>query len=273
MISSLVSSVRRLYKSDPSAAVRIAWKSRWTSFGSIAQVYSRGPEYCFISPRWRQCHDFVFCKDFLQDAVMAHLHGERASIFGFSYDPRWNAPLCAESTRIAVANASDPKFLASANASLEFVNHYAARLKLKRTVLRTVANVPSRYSRGGVVVFDGSPMWMNAPPMLSMFALLLRVGMTHQSGEDPAATTRKVLEGRQYQTNDMTQLRMAQAGIEKITKLGYRKFFFIDPKKNFPKGTPISTMHGLSGIVAFSNGSSRSVVKYWHRKSLDKQGG
>ena len=43
---------------------------------ALAQIYGSGLEYCFISKDGKQCCPFVYCKDFLQDAILAQQHGK-----------------------------------------------------------------------------------------------------------------------------------------------------------------------------------------------------
>lgn len=243
-----------------------------SSTGHIGQIYSSGIEFCFVSDDNRQCHPFVYCKDFLQDAVHGHLHNKRASIYGFSYDPASKPPISLKRTRIALANKSDKAFASRIPAMLEFLNYFAKQLKLKRTRAYEVTNPPKKYG-SGVFVTIGSPRWMNSPPLLSMYSLLMRVGLAHTVGADPMTTLEGVASGKvkPYQANDRTQLAGALKGIREILKVGYRKFFYIDTEKNYPKGAVIDTMHNSCGIVGFSSGYSRGVVPYWHRKSLKKE--
>lgn len=238
---------------------------------SISQIYTSGLEYCFISDDMRQCHDFVYCKDFLQDAVQAFLHSRVANIYGFSYDPKTSPAICMQRTRIALANSSDRDFANNIANTLDFVNQFAKKLHLKPTQVFEAATPPKKYRCA--VVTDGSPRWMNSPPMLSMYTLLLRCGCVHTIGKDCMETVRSITESKIkcYGRDDVSQLKDAMKGIEKILSLGYRPFFYIDNDKNYPSGVDINTMHNEGGIVGFSSGYSRDICRYWHRKSLAKR--
>lgn len=250
--------------------VEIQWLK--SQGGSIAQIYSSGLEFCFVSDDMRQCHTFVFCKDFLQDAIQGYLHNKKATIYGFSYDPTSSPGLCTKRTRIALANRNDDNFGGKMDGMVDFVNQFAKKLKLKRTHVFEAIDVPSKYSKCGIFLTDGSPRWMNSPPLISMYSLLLRVGCAHTKGHDYMETIKGLLDGKvkQYQTNDVVQLQNAMSGIEKILDVGYRKFFYIDSEKNYPENAATSTMHNSCGIGGFSSGYSRGVCKYWHRKSLQE---
>jgi adenosine/AMP kinase len=102
---------------------------------------------------------------------------------------------------------------------------------------------------------------------------MLRVGFVHKPGTDFMVTLRGVGSGKipAYQTNDQHQVSQALKGIEKILKMGYRKFFFIDTQKNYPAKVPISTMHNSAGICGFASGATQNVCKYWTRKSIDEK--
>lgn len=250
--------------------VKIQWLK--TGGSGISQIYASGIQFCFVSDDLRQCHPLVYCKDFLQDAVHGYLHKQRASIYGFTYDPSSRPPLAMGRTRIALANKKDKAFADHIPAMVEFLNHFAKAMKLKPTRARAVSNPPPSY-KSGVFLTDGSPRWMNSPPLLSMYSLLMRVGLAHTPGTDPMATLEGVASGKvkPYQTNDRSQAKSAINGIKNILKVGYRKFFYIDNEKNYPKNAVIDTMHNSCGIVGFSSGTSRRVVPYWHRKSLTNE--
>lgn len=247
--------------------VEIKW-SRNALF--LAQIYSSGLEYAFCSPTNEQCHSFVYCKDFLQDAVHAFLNGGTASIFGFTYSPAKNPALSMDRTRIILVNKSDPKFAEKIPNVLDFINQFSKRLKLKPTKVYQCSNSPRKYANGAFL-FEASGMWMNAPVLISMYSLFLRAGFAHKIGTDPIKTIEQIISGKMggYGSNDRTQLAGAKKGIDKILEHGYRKFFYIDTKRNYPAELNVGTMHGSTGIVAFANGTR--VVPYWTRKNLERK--
>jgi hypothetical protein len=253
--------------------VEIEWLKGSTSH--IGQVYNSGMEYAFVSDDMKQCHSFIYCKDFLQDAVWGNLHKKKAGIFGFTYDPKGKPPLCDAFTRVAIANSSDKSFKDKIPGMLDFINQLAAKLHIKRSQVFEVTNPPKKYKSGAFLI-DGSSMWMNAPPLLSMYSLFLRVGCLHKVG-NPCMKTIDEIVGYKvsaYQDSDSGQLISAKPIIMKIIKHGYRKFFFIDQIKNFPENINIGTLHGSGGIVALAGAGTayggKSMIPYWNRKSLKK---
>jgi hypothetical protein len=251
--------------------VKIEWlKSKGQG---IAQIYGSGLEYALVNKAKEQCHNFVFCKDFIQDVIHGHLYGRTASIYNFHYDPKTMPALDLDRLRIVLVNQSDNKFADKIPHVLDFVNQFCKRLKLKPTKVFQVSNPPSRYTRCGAFFFSGSGMWANAPVFVSMYSLLLRVGFIHETGRDCMQTIKMLVDGKlaPYQSNDRTQMSSSLKGVEKILKLGYRQFFYIDTKKNYPQNANVSTMHNSTGIQSFAQGATSYVCPYWTRKSIGKK--
>ena len=242
--------------------VKVDWAIRKSS---MSQIYRRGLEYCFISRDWRQCCPFVYCKDFLQDAILACHYGKAVNIYGFNYNPATCEPIYMDRTRIALANSSDKDFSNKIPAVVDFMNQIEQQLKMVRTHTRSCANPPRKYSNG-VFILDSSNRWMLSPPMMSMYSLLVRISFCHTKGECFAETIKKIIGGNvaAYQNNDQSQLASAEEGINKILKYGYAHVFHRDPKKNYPD-VNTGTIHNSTGIVSFSTGVSRSIVPHWHR--------
>lgn len=238
--------------------VKIDWSSKVHS--SASQVYSTGLEYCFISENNKQCHPFVFCKDFLQDVVWSTLYKEKISIYNFSYDPKENN-ICLDKTKLAIVNVTDKEFSKKIVCCADFLEKVCSRLNLIKTTVFEVENLPERkrYENCGIFLLEGSKMWMNSPSLLSMYSLLIRCGMCHTIGDNIEKTLEGVKEGTiKYGNKDASQLRSAYPAIEKILKLGYRKFFYIDSIKNYPKQS-IDTIHNDTGISSLGEGRVFSI--------------
>lgn len=240
---------------------------KWVSkTGSIGQMYSTGIEFSLISKDGNQLHPFVFCKDFLHDVVYGHLHNKSAEIFGFKYDPKINAAVDMDSTRICICDSKMTDFRTRLAASLEFVNYFAKKMHLQSTFEVEIAPHPTYKDRCAYLV--GSRVWQNAPPLLSLYTLLLRAGMVHTLGNPVEESYQGMISGKikTYNGSDQSFLRRSQKGVEQLLKIGYRKFFYIDPKRNYPVDCPISTMHNNFGICGFSEGRTSTHVPYWHRE-------
>lgn len=256
--------------------VKIKWMEKPNST-HISQIYSSGLEFAFAT-KTEQCTDFVFCKDFLHDCVYAKLHGKKINPYSFNYDPKKN-PIDLDNAYLLVTNSSDPKMKEKIDNCQDFLNQIEKKLRLFRTRILKCRNAPVSYKKCGVYMFYGSKMWLNSPPMLSLYSLFIRVGFCHTKGEDFMQTIEKVRSGKKapYQTSDASFLNNAKEGIDRILKLGYRKFFYKDIAKNYPADVDISTLHNYFGIVGFSQlfaknalPSSSHMPKYWYRKSVKK---
>ena len=250
--------------------VKIEWLKRGKE--SISQIYSNGLEFAFATKK-EQCTDFIYCKDFLQDCVHASFLKKKISPYGFKYDPK-TKPIDLKKTFILVANSSDPDMEAKIVGCQDFLNQVEKKLGLFRTKIAKCTNAPDNY-QSGVYLYRGSGMWLNSPPMLSLYSLFIRIGFCHKVGTDFVETLDAVQNGKipPYQRNDKNQLTQSRDGINAILKLGYRKFFYKDTEKNYP-AVDIMTMHNYFGIVGFTqmlkNGDSNEMPKYWSRKSVKK---
>lgn len=254
----------------PLSAISIAKRppieiSKWSHNGHLSQIYSAGVEFAFASADNRQCHQFVFCKDFLHDAVWAMVNQKPVSIFGFSYAPGTNPSLDMSRTRLIIAHA---RRSSSFNTELEGVedllNQAEIALKLKRTRIFPITGLGDKYEdSAGLLV--GSGMWLTASPLVSLYSLLARVGLVHSPGTDFMMTLESVAENvvNPIGKNDTGYLKQAMPVIKKIFKHGYRKFFFIDPVKNYPASLG-SGIHSAGGICGTT--PSRAVVKYFSKK-------
>lgn len=252
-------------------------KINWMPLKSknISQIYATGLEFAF-STKNDQCTDFVFCKDFLHDCVYAMLHNKSISPYSFFYNPAEN-PISLDHTHLLVTNSSDDKMKEKIDNCQDFLNQVEKKLRLFRTRILKCRNAPKKYKKCGVYMFYGSKMWLNSPPMLSLYSLFIRIGFCHTKDKDFMETIENVEKGKiaPYQSNDSSFLKNAKVGINQILTLGYRKFFYKDILKNYPVDVDVSTLHNYFGIVGFSqlfskNSSShvKSMPKYWHRKSV-----
>lgn len=254
---------------------RIKWLQECKSEKRLAQALASGLEFAFVSSKREQCCRFVLCKDFLQDAIYNQLHQANAEIFGFQYKPSESPPIDLKKTRILLANSKDISLRDKIPACLEFINQIEDKLKIPKTKARECSNPPTIYKRGGVWCFEGSNRWLNSPVMLSLYSLLLRIGFCHELGTDYEQTILKVKtkkkkgeKRKEYQRGDSNKLISSHYGLNRIIKLGDKKIFFKDIKKNYPKNIAITTLHNNLGIVNFSLGLSRCYMPYWHRKEL-----
>jgi hypothetical protein len=183
----------------------------------ISQVYSTGLEYAFLSHDYKQQLPWVYCKDFLHDAIFSLLHNTHLSLFGYTYNPNQDPKPNLRRMRLMVANASDKNFGDKIPAAIDFVNQVEKVMKVpSMSRVFSCPNPPKRYANCGVYLFSGSGKWLLAPPMVSMYTLMVRSGFAHTTGESYKETIDKIINGKipGYQSSDAHQLKQGLPGIE-----------------------------------------------------------
>lgn len=263
----------------------------------LSEIYSSGHQVAFVNSANEQCHPMVLCKDFLLEAVHAHIHKMEMGIYGFNYkygvNPSLDFQFTVEDTgkknkktkepvenvtvvgrtRIMAANASDNNFSNLQVNVADFLHQFENRLGLDLTQIYKVTNPQDKYKKCGVFVYVSSPRWMEAPPMLSLYSLLMRVGCVHKIGDNWLTTLENVANGTvaPYQANDGNYVKRSLNKIKQIMEIGYRTMFYKNPLKNYPKQIPVSVLHNSTGIVALSQNQTNTIVKHWTREDLGKK--
>jgi len=244
----------------------------------LYQIPKEGMQYAFVSQDFKQIHQLVWCKDFLQDAIWGHLNQKKVSIYGFTYDPETMLPLYLRRTRLMVANWKDeslgPKLL---NNCLPFLHAIEKRLGMRRTELFRCQKVPPRYSTAGVWLLEGSKRWMKSPPMISLYTLLIRAGMTHHPGKMPVMTLRHLADGtvRPYfggegfkGADDNENISTSLSRFKHLLKTGDRKIFHRKMRENYPSTIQTNKLHNSYGFVGFAKNYTEEDFPYWHRQEV-----
>lgn len=248
---------------------------------SVSQVANEGLEFALISDEYKQIHRLVWCKDFLQDVYHGYFNDKVSKIYGFKYDPKESPHVSTDKTMMIIANWKDKQLGDKIkNNALPLIHEVEQKLKISKTKVEQCANTPLRYRKSGIWLLTGSKRWFKAPPMISLYCLLIRMGLVRQEGDDLATTIQKIKDGgiMSYYSDDKNQdmyiIKKAEKGIKRIFEHGDRKLFHLDPKLNYPSnvnGKEVTTysIHEHSGIVAYSEGRTSSLFPHWHR--LDKK--
>jgi hypothetical protein len=244
----------------------IQWKPRKSR---LAQEFSEGLEFAFVSADNKQINQFVFCKDFMQDAIQAFINKKRVSIYGFIYDPNHpdTIPLCLEKTRLLVTDWRNKQFRSRIDGCIDFLNQIETKLKMKKSTIRECDNPSPCYKKAGIWLVEGSKRWMSSPPMISLYTLLIRVGFSHQKGKAYETTMKEITDFKvtPYRLDDQDYLSDAQKGINWILEQGDQKLFGRDIVKNYPWITTYE-MHSSCGIVGFSQGYAEAYCPEWYKK-------
>lgn len=238
----------------------------------ILQIYNKGLEFALVSDNFEQCHPFVWCKDFLHDVIFATIHQKKFDIYRFFYDSERNPKACLKEIRLLVTNSKDSKLPAKIEACIEFLNQIEEAFGIPNSKVRKCLKAPQQY-KYGVYLFQGNKRWLNAPPMISLYSFLIRIGLCHQVGTSYSTTINLVKSGiiKPYQPKDSKWLYEIEPSIHKIMKYSDKKIFYRDITKNYPKHLLIDRVHNNLGIMSFATdmrlkAAGHSVAfAYWHR--------
>lgn len=135
-----------------------------------SQIYSKGYEFAFMSDQkgtYHQSCTFVYCKDFLHDAVWAHVNNTPWQIYGFKYTPGKDIPLDMKHCVFAFRNT----LYKSAEKTQEFHAKLAACQEFLNGIEKTIGFQASRiyeveHDQGPCWLVIGDPRWQIAPPMV-----------------------------------------------------------------------------------------------------------
>jgi len=164
---------------------------KWYPDKSMTEIYQpTGIQFAFINTEGEQCHPFVLCRDFLHDAVKAHLNENAWKIYGFEYIhgkyPAIDMKAMRMMTRKKIfttkpadmSKISDSlkklveKFRGDMDYSLRLLNHYEDIGKIPKSVIEETEDQLGN----PVSIFIGSPVWLSNTFFISMYTYLIRLG-------------------------------------------------------------------------------------------------
>jgi len=164
---------------------------------------------------------------------------------------------------VLIRNMDDRHFSGRIPNALNFINNLENELGLGFG--SSTAELCENAEKGPTYLFTCPKSWQQAPPLLSLLTLMLRVGMTYEGGDiwlhacDVADNVIKP-----YQFRDDTHLRQAWYCIQNLAKTKCKQFL-PNQKDNWPSIIREWYIHEYSGIVALSNGDARKVCPGWYR--------
>lgn len=255
-----------------------------TSFGenyNTAQIYSLGFEFAFMSRNiakrvYEQVTTFVYCKDFLHDALWAFLNKTKVQIYGFKYDYDQDKPLQMNRTVLAFRNSQyvdrEEEFHDQLNNCMEFLQGIERILGFRPTCIYKINK-----SESPCWLILGDKRWQLAPALISMYTLFIRVGFHHTLGTKILETIEKAEKNKlglpvdfgYAGSRDYSYIKTASKGIHAILKSG-PILFHRQIKDNYPKALRNNGLHDSYGIVGFSNGLGKEIMPYWFRDEMWK---
>lgn len=244
-----------------------------------AQIYSKGFEFAFMSDidgTYKQACTFVYCKDFLHDAVWAMVNKTKWQVYGFHYDVAKDAPLdmdnCVFAFRNTLYKGKEAEFHEKREACQEFLNGLEAKMGFQPS---QIYEVPHDASPCWLIVGDKG--WQHAPPMVGFFTLVIRVGFMHILGTSADATLKKAKEGKikigdttGYAGNrDCSYISQAWKGISAILKHGL-DIFHEKMEDNYPASLKSAGLHDSFGPVNFTAKRPKAAMPHWYREKYWK---
>jgi hypothetical protein len=245
-----------------------------------AQIYSSGYEFAFMSQKtkrsaFEQVTPFVYCKDFLHDAIWAFLNKTNIEKWSFKYSYKKDKPLHMDRSVLCFRNTQFIKkpadFHTMMAPCMEFLHLCEEELGFENfTEIYEV-----EHEGGPCWLLVGDAGWQHAPTMISLYTLFIRLGCFHKPGDTLKKTLScaekgsiKIGSNSDYAgNNDCKYVKQGRAGIDVIFKHGLDVFH---PKQidNYPKTLKENGLHDNYGIVNFTARRPEKVVPHWYRKEI-----
>lgn len=232
----------------------------------LSEIYSTGFQLSFVSRQNNQCHPWVLCKDFMNDAVWATLHKRRVSIYEFTYDANKHPKVSFSPVKIIVRNKQKKPevFDKEIKKSIKFLNIAERQHGFQES---TVERVKFGDTDQRVYMFKCSKEWIHASPMLSLLTLYIRIGCHYPGGGSMNKAIKYYKNNVKH--NDASYLKQCRKMRLLVLKKGL-SIFKSRMKDNYPLNDDLHNIHHQWGIV---NAPKHGIFKkLWDLKDLDKMG-
>lgn len=234
----------------------------------MCQTVWSGLQYSFLSETNEQLSPFFYCKEFLMDTVWAEMNQKVATTYGFIYDPETFPKVCLTKCRILLRNREDHYFTEGVQQCMKFINQIEKGLNFNLSKTVEVDN-----SFNPVMFVSGDAKWLSAPPLLSLYSMLLRLGMNYEKGS--AWTFMKKIMDRKikcYGLQDDYYLRKAFDTIKDLVKTKASRLG-TDVKANWCKeDMKAYDIHENGGIVSLATGKGKHINPNWYPKDESSVG-
>lgn len=230
----------------------------WTRRVSLCEIMQpTGILFAFLSSKdngYKQCHTWIKCRDFLQDAVRNHITGNNESIYGFSYDPKTDPPIDMDRMRMLVTRKLSAKKEGASEELREIIKSALSIIHRveKHGKIKPLTKLYLASGKDDVYIFMGSKDWMDSSFMISLYTFLIRLGAKTKGKE---FKTKKELDSalgdlaKKSGDHDIGYLKSILPYIYKV--VNNRKDLKLvkeDGVLTFAAG--INTFHNYSGVVS-----------------------
>lgn len=256
-------------------------KIKWYPDKSMSEIYQQtGMQFAFLGPLdkkiHKQCHPFVLCRDFLHDAVKAHLNKSRWQIHGFIYEYGKYPAVDMDAMRMLVRKRFYAGKTSKANIkgdaekkmaknikkfeadmlefSLRLIHHYEEIGGIEE---KTVLDKDIDPKNNPVFIFTGSPIWMSSPFLVSMYTYLIRLGdkeiVSFETDDDLRKGYQDLMKDTKVNDNDISYLRKNWDKLH-IVMTQREKLFGKEPiHQIYYDGLTDSAFHNNCGIFNLCN--------------------
>lgn len=241
----------------------------------------------FVSRDNKVQNDLAYSEQYLSGVMFGFLNKRAGALYGFSVTSNTEIDLAITEedsgkktvkggkpimraarsgrTRLLLANPLIKNYANLAPNIADFIRQVEHTLGLDPSAIYNVAN--SVENVGDSLLIVSSNVWMEAPPLLTLFALLLRTGESHKVGDSFLKTIMDIREGRTVpnRASDHGLWARVAPKFSEILNKGYRPFFYVNPRKNY-EFKDLDVAIAGSDFLAFSDGSC--TIAHWSRPEL-----
>jgi len=226
----------------------------WKTNPHLCEIsQTAGIEYSFMSSEadgFKQCHQWIKCRDFLHDALRSHISGKADEIYGFKYDPKVNPPLDLKKMRMLIKHTKsgtvDTREVMDAS--------LAALHMVEKTGGIELSKLYKVNGHDNMYLFEGAEDWMESTFMISLYTLLIRLGAQKMSFKDKEEFDKKIdeLSKSNKSDNDINYLKTVSPFIHRIVEKR-KALVYVKKDKMLFEGKGIGTFHGYTGVVSLCN--------------------
>lgn len=249
----------------------IIWKDIKTN--KVLQLYNKGLEYCLLSDNYEQCHQFVWCKDYLHDVIYSKINNKPIKIFNFCFDPKKNNNPSIKKIKLCIADTKNKYLYDKIKHCIDLLNKIELKLCMKKSKYLLCKNIPKNYSNGSMIIIEGDKRWLSSPPMISLYSMLIRIGFCHSKSNSYKTTFKKIINKKLtlYQPKDLYNLKSSLNGIKTILQHNDKNIFFKNWKYNYPIEIDILRIHNYLGISNFSSKFGMDIISDWYKNIIKNQ--
>jgi hypothetical protein len=231
----------------------------WTSPSSVyVPSFLDQVQFGFVSENASIVGRTHSCRDYLIDLLIRQING--ADFYTLDYVHQLGPRVCLMQMRLSVIrrNIHDD----DVERTLDLVHQMEDLLNIRpRSMVRTLKFSDSNF--GPIMLWLGSKEWLIAPPMVSLYSLLIRVGQWHIVGNKWDQTWSDCIQ-TERSSRDWTNLSSGRLGIDRLIGDGIVATFGTDIKRNYPLTEDHNT-HGYYGLSSFTSKSCKHLCPHWYK--------